>query len=128
VLNKGVFVLPVGDDIYKVGATFSWNNTDLHPTDEARDELLDKLSNIVKSDVEVIEHHVGIRPTVTDRRPLLGVHPEYGSLYVFNGLGTKGVMLGPYFSRHLVELMTGERGELESEVDIKRFYKFYSGK
>jgi glycine oxidase len=61
-----------------------------------------------------------VRPTVKDRRPLLGIHPEYNQLAVFNGLGTKGVMLAPYFANKLVNLIL-KNEPLPNEVNINRF-------
>ena len=77
------------------------------------------------ADVEVLEHEVGIRPTVIDRRPLLGKHPEFDNILIFNGLGTKGVMLAPYFAQHLVDFIEGNILELEGEVNINRFNKYF---
>ncbi len=41
----------------------------------------------------------GVRPTVKDRRPLIGTHPMHSQLHVLNGLGTRGVMLGPAMAK-----------------------------
>jgi len=68
----------------------------------------------------VVMHKAGIRPTVKDRRPFLGAHPDHNNLYVFNGLGTKGVSLAPYFAKHLVDHMV-DGVELMKEVSIGRF-------
>jgi glycine/D-amino acid oxidase-like deaminating enzyme len=45
-----------------------------------------------------MEHFAGVRPTVKDRRPLVGTH-EYSA--ILNGLGTRGVMLGPSMAKAL---------------------------
>ena len=59
--------------------------------------------------------------TVKDRRPLIGLHPKHPQLAVFNGMGTKAVMLAPYFAIAFSDFLeTGK--ELNSEVDIKRYY------
>ena len=62
----------------------------------------------------------GFRPTVKDRRPILGNHPKFSNLYVFNGLGARGILNGNYFSINLYHhLENGE--EIHPEVDLKRF-------
>ena len=71
---------------------------------------------------EIIDHQAGIRPTVKDRRPLLGVHPAHHQLAIFNGMGTKGVMLAPYFANHLVNHLEND-DKLLPEIDIVRFGK-----
>ena len=122
VINKGVFILPLGNEIYKVGATYEWNDLSEQPTEKGKEELINKLKKVIKLPFEIINHQAGIRPTVLDRRPLLGFHPAHKSLAVFNGLGTKGVMLAPYFAKHFADYLNNKI-TLNREVDIKRFVK-----
>ena len=69
---------------------------------------------------KVVNQMAGIRPTVKDRRPLVGRHAVYKNVYVLNGLGTRGVMIGPYVAKQLFDFI--EFGmPLEAEIDIKRF-------
>ncbi len=122
VLKSSVFLIPIGDDMYKVGATYNWKDKTNNPTEEAKEELLTKLKTFLKCDFEVIDHVAGIRPTVGDRRPLVGRHPDHSNLAVLNGLGTRGVMIGPTMASALyVHLENNEA--LDPEVDIIRFKK-----
>ncbi len=118
-INKGVFVLPY-NDAYKLGATYNWDELNETTTPKGKEELLKKALKFIKDEIEVISHKAGVRPTVNDRRPLLGLHPEYSQLAVFNGLGTKGVMLAPYFAQYLVSFLL-ENKPLPKEVNINRF-------
>ncbi|TDY60714.1 glycine/D-amino acid oxidase-like deaminating enzyme [Algibacter lectus] len=120
VLKAGVFLIPLGDDLYTVGATYDWHDTTHDVTDKAKKELLDKLEKVINCDFTVVNQVAGIRPTVKDRRPLIGKHNDYENLYVLNGLGTRGVMIGPYVAKALYEFI--EFGTpLDSEIDIIRF-------
>lgn len=119
-LKSSVFVIPTGEDLYKVGSTYNWEDKSNDPTSKAKDELLSKVKTFIKCDFEVIDHQAGIRPTVKDRRPIVGRHPKYQNLYVLNGLGTRGVMIAPYVAQRLYRLVE-ENGLLDSEIDIKRF-------
>ncbi len=120
VLNKGVFILPLGNNTYKVGATYQWNELNELPTDKGKLELLEKVKKLIKLPFEVILHQAGIRPTVSDRRPLIGLHHKYNSIGIFNGMGTKAVMIAPFFAVHFFKFL--EQGEiLNKEVDINRF-------
>ncbi len=119
-INKGVFVLPYNNN-YKLGATYNWSDIDEKPTDSAKELLLNKAKKIIADDIEVVKHKAGVRPTVKDRRPMLGIHPKHNQLAVFNGLGTKGVMLAPYFANKLVDLLL-ENKPLPNEVNINRFW------
>ncbi len=122
VLNKGVFILPLGNHIYKVGATYEWTDLSEQITEKGKTELIDKLKKVIKLPFEIIDHEAGIRPTVIDRRPLIGLHPKHNSLGVFNGMGTKGVMLAPYFANQFVSFLEN-KSALNKEVDILRFIK-----
>mgnify|MGYP002639255310 CR=1 FL=1 len=118
-INKGVFVLP-HDGNYKLGATYDWDKLDEEITEEARINLLNRTEKFLSDEIVVVSQKAGIRPTVIDRRPLIGVHPDNSNLLVFNGLGTKGVMLAPYFANRLVEFLLHNE-PLPDEVNISRF-------
>ena len=122
VINKSVFILPIGNGMYKVGSTYEWNELNENITEKGRSEMADKLQKVLKVPFEIIDHRAGIRPTVNDRRPLIGLHPQHPAIGVFNGLGTKGVMLAPYFAKHFVDFLENNV-PLDKEVDIIRFIK-----
>jgi len=122
ILSKGIFILPIGNHFFKVGSTYNWNDLDEKPTEHGKNEIVDKLEKIIGTSFEIISHRAGIRPTVIDRRPILGFHPVFANLGILNGLGTKGVSLAPFFANHFVEFL--EDGKpLLPEVDINRFMK-----
>ncbi|MGG8496471.1 NAD(P)/FAD-dependent oxidoreductase [Tenacibaculum sp. TC6] len=119
-LKSTVFVLPMGNDYYKVGATFNWTDKTSIPTEEGKNELKEKLDKVISVPYTIVDQSAGIRPTVKDRRPLVGKHPQYEKLAVLNGLGTRGVMIAPTVANSLFNYL--EKGiELDSEIDIKRF-------
>lgn len=122
VLKSSVFILPIGNHLYKVGSTYNWDDKTDIPTEDGKNELIQNLKELLDCDFEVVEHYAGVRPTVNDRRPLVGSHPEHSNLHLLNGLGTRGVMLGPWLAKALFENI--EYGiELDHQIDIKRFYK-----
>lgn len=123
-LNSSLFILPIGNDNYKVAATYNWTDKDSLPTEEGKKELLDKLDAIINCEYTVLEHFAGVRPTVLDRRPLVGEHPIHKSMYILNGLGTRGVMLGPYLAQLLFNSIENKT-ELDPQVDIVRFKDKY---
>lgn len=120
-LKAGVFVLPIGNDLYKVGATYNWTDKTNKPTQSAKDELISELKELISCGFEVVEHLVGIRPTVKDRKPLVGRHPFHKNIYLLNGLGTRGVMLAPYLSYKLFDFIESNL-PLDSSISIERYY------
>jgi glycine oxidase len=120
IINRGVFRISLENGLKRVGSTYSWHDLETGPTERAKNELLEKLQKLIKEkDSKVIIHKSGIRPATKDRKPLLGKHPEHESVYIFNGLGAKGVSLAPYFSKMMVELLL-EGNEPQKEVNINR--------
>lgn len=121
-VKSSVFIISIGNDLYKVGATYEWNDKTNIPTEKAKQELIKKLKTFITCDFEIIKHSAGVRPTVGDRRPIVGRHPQYNHLYVLNGLGSRGVMVGPYVANKLFHYIENDI-ELGKEIDIKRFDK-----
>lgn len=120
VIKSSVFIIPLGNDLYRIGATYKWKDKTNTPTQEAKTELLEKLATFLDCPYEVVEHVAGIRPTVTDRRPLVGQHPLYPNIYILNGFGSRGVLIAPYASAQLYNCI--EDGEtIDREMDILRF-------
>ena len=124
VIKSSVFIIPMGDDQYRIGATYKWKDKSNDPTEEAKTELLEKLDSFLDCDYELVDHIAGIRPTVTDRRPLVGRHPVHGNLYLLNGFGSRGVMIAPYASARLYRYIEFNEA-LPEEMDISRFQKKY---
>ncbi|MEN3324932.1 FAD-binding oxidoreductase [Mariniflexile soesokkakense] len=120
VLKAGVFLIPLGGDLYIVGATYEWKDLSAEVTDVAKEELETKLKKLITCEFEVVNQVAGIRPTVKDRRPLVGQHTKYKNMFVLNGLGTRGVMIGPYVGQQLYNFIENGR-PLEKEIDIARF-------
>lgn len=120
VLKSSVFVIPLGKDLYRVGSTYNNNDKTNSITPEAQEELLTKFKRFVKCDFTVVNHVTGIRPTVKDRRPLVGEHPEHKNMYILNGLGSRGVMIAPYVAKELYNFIE-HQVSLDEEINISRF-------
>jgi glycine oxidase len=125
ILNRGVYAVPANQKgEWRVGATYTF--TDLSPdtTDKAREELTQKMKELVSFPFTIIDQQWGLRPSTHDRRPILGRHPEYENLSILNGMGPKGVSLAPYFSGILVDMIENHQS-LNKDVDLKRYKLLY---
>ena len=107
----------MGKKLFRVGSTYAWKFENNLPTQEAKEYLIAELKQMIKIPFEVVAHEAAIRPTVQGRRPFLGVHGKHKQVGIFNGLGTKGVLLAPYFANHLSGFFAGEN-ELMEEVNV----------
>lgn len=119
-IKSSIFIIPLGEDLYKVGATY--NNQDKSPeiTTTAREELQKKLEKFLKVPYKVVDQVAGIRPTVKDRRPLIGTHARYANMHILNGMGSRGILLAPTMAKELYNHI--EKGiSLDKEIDCKRY-------
>lgn len=122
IYNSGVFIMPRPDGLYKAGSTYKRNENDTQITTEAREDIEERIKGLLKKPYQVKDQTAGVRPTVGDRRPAIGKHLQLQAVYVFNGLGTKGVSLGPYFAEQLTEsILNG--GAIDKEVNWERLKK-----
>ncbi|MBF6640525.1 FAD-binding oxidoreductase [Flavobacterium sp. J49] len=120
IVNTSVFILPLGNDLFKVGATYNWEDKTPTPTAEGKQELIDRIKEILTCDFEIIDHFAGVRPTVKDRRPLLGSHHLHKNVHILNGLGTRGVMLAPAMAIDLYDYIENGKA-LDKSADVKRY-------
>ncbi|WP_312994070.1 NAD(P)/FAD-dependent oxidoreductase [Chryseobacterium flavum] len=119
-IKKKHFLFPLGNGLHFYGGTYDREQLHHHIDETAVEQLVSGLSEFYPYDFEVEEVHFGFRPTVKDRRPIIGRHDEYNNLYVFNGLGARGILNGCYFSKSLYEFIE-EDIPLHDEVSLNRF-------
>jgi glycine/D-amino acid oxidase-like deaminating enzyme len=120
ILNRGAFMVSIGNSLHRLGATYRWNLEGGFQV-ETEEELIEKIKNVFKGELKVIEKKFGIRPATKDRRPFIGIHPNIKQLAMFNGFGSKGVSLTPYFGAQFVRHLL-QNEPIDSEVDIKRYF------
>ena len=122
ILKGPVFIVPLGDDTYWVGATFNRTDKSTIPSEEGRQWLESKMDKMIEVPYTVVQHVAQIRPTVQDRRPLIGQHFIHKSLYVLNGFGSRGVLTAPTASKWLYDHIAHNQ-PLPAEVTLRRFSK-----
>lgn len=120
-LKKTLMVVPLPDGNCWVGGSYQWQFQDFGPSAGGRDYLEEHLRLMIREPFEVLNHVAGVRPTVQDRRPLIGMSRQRQGVYLFNGLGTKGALLAPYWAAQLADhLLEGKA--IHPDVDIQRCY------
>ena len=122
VLHGKATVIPQPGGLYRIGSTYQWDFDDDKIEETQVIELTQMLRETIRLPFEIKDVLVGIRPASPDRRPILGSHPEFPNRHIFNGLGTKGFSLAPYFAAVLCEHFVNGK-EISKEVDVKRFFK-----
>ena len=117
ILRHKVFIAPIDEEHYWVGSGYRWKFDDDTPDEEKGREIKETLDKILNVPYEIVKHIAGIRPCVKGRRPFLGRHEMHKNMILFNGLGTKGASLGPYWANHLIQHLE-DGTEIDSEVRI----------
>ena len=109
ILNFGKWTIPMEEGQWRLGASYEWNRFDLAPTLEIREHLMQALASAVPGlgELRVTKHQVGLRPVSRDRRPAVGPYPGIPGWFVLNGLGTRGVLIGPRWAHHLICIIEG---------------------
>ena len=121
IIHSGLMIIPLGNDHYAIGATYDWDNINSNPTLQAKKKIQDILDGILNLKYKIIDHVAGIRPSTIDRRPLVGSHKKYNYIHILNGLGSRGVLLGPYLSKCLFEYIYSG-ASIPNEANINRLY------
>jgi len=120
IVHAGKWLVPFGDDLYRVGSTYEWEPGDALPSPESRAELSAFLDGFLPGPWELVQEDAGIRPMANRGRPFLARHPHRPGDVLFNGLGSRGSLLAPWFAARLLDHLE-DGAALDPEVDAGRF-------
>ena len=100
VVNTGHWLAPLSPGLWRFGATYSWHDLTNTTTVEGRTELEATLRTMLTRPFEIVDQQAAVRPIIAGQRPVLRLLPG-SPVGVFNGLGSKGSLLAPYFAEQL---------------------------
>lgn len=122
IVNQSQWLVPIGNNLYRLGASYI-RELDLKPSRQARRRLLQGLREMMVPlpAFALVDHQYGIRPASSDRRPIMGTHPRYPQLAVFNGFGSKGSLQIPYCAG-LMQQHLNEASEIPESMNVSRFF------
>lgn len=118
-------IVPWKDGLFWIGSSYDHDFTDDKPTTTFYQQTETWLKNFLKLPFTIVDHFAGIRPGTMERRPFVGLHPVHNQVGIFNGMGSKGVSLAPYFAQQLAVHLLYQHPILP-EVDVKNFAKVLS--
>ena len=119
IINRGGFIAPLGNNEFRAGSTYEWEQLDDLPTEVRKNEICEKIRSMTSLPFDIIDHKAGVRPIIRKSKALLGRHPGEERLAFFNGLGSKGILNGPFLSSMLAQHLV-EAGPLEECVDLRK--------
>ncbi|MDG2123198.1 MAG: FAD-dependent oxidoreductase, partial [Verrucomicrobiales bacterium] len=119
VINSGGWLLPLADGRFRAGSTYSWDPLDSVVTKAGRQRIVKNLRRLLVPEIAVVDQRAAVRPIINASKVLMGLHPTHGRIGFFNGLGSKGVLNGPYFAQQLAAHLV-EGAPIEEEADLRK--------
>lgn len=117
--HRGVWLAPTPDpEVFLVGSTYNWEVLDEVPEASARSQIECKLKEFIRVPYTVLDHRAAVRPIIRESRPLIGRHPKQDRLGYFNGLGSKGSLLAPWYAHCLSDHLVSQ-APIPHDMDIR---------
>ncbi|MEO8583611.1 MAG: FAD-dependent oxidoreductase [Flavitalea sp.] len=120
VFKKAMTLVPLKNNLYWVGSSYEWDFIHPDPSNAFLEKTTTYLHHWIKVPFIIKEHLSSIRPATIERRPFVGMHPSHPRIGIFNGMGTKGCSLAPWFANAFVNHLT-KNDQLPPEVNVDRF-------
>lgn len=119
-------MVPWYNSLWWVGSSYENDYDTSEPTEIFKQHTIAALNNILKIPFSIKDHIASLRPAVlAERRPFVGIHPLYPGIVIFNGMGSKGCSLAPWFANELCDhLVQGKT--IDALADVKRFSRILS--
>lgn len=121
ILNKGGWIIPQGGGRFRAGSTYRPVGAVAEITGAGRAEVLAKVAGITPIVPEVTGHRCAIRPTIRRSQVFMGRHPAQDRVAFFNGLGSKGVLNGPWHAARLADHLLRDT-PLPLETDVRHHF------
>jgi glycine/D-amino acid oxidase-like deaminating enzyme len=120
IYNQSCWAQPIEEDLWRVGATYSWSAFDSTPSLEGATWLQENLHLLTPFHFHVEDQLAGVRPIVEDFTPVVGQHPGIKHWYILNAMGSKGVLQAPTAVKDLVEHLA-EGSRIPGAWSVERF-------
>ncbi len=126
IFKQGISIVPwKDDDLFWIGSSYQWTFDNDQPTESFRIKTENALRFWLKLPFKVVDHLAAVRPATIERRPFVGFHPVHTNVGIFNGMGTKGCSLAPYFGEQLAHHIINGNA-IAPEADVQRFKRILS--
>lgn len=121
------FLMPIENYICYAGSNYNREDLSYEPTEQGKNEIINGIKEFYHGDFEIISHQAAVRPTVIDRRPVIGRHPIQKNMFLLNGMGTRGTLLAPAMTEEIYNFIENQK-PISPEADLNRFTKKYFNK
>jgi glycine oxidase len=119
ILSCGSWLLPQSTSLFRAGSTYQHHFDDASPVPEGQAQVLENVARLTDQAFEIIGHRAAIRPIIRRSQPYMGHSPLNQKIFLFNGLGSKGSLNGPWHAARLAEhLISGHPLPPSCDVNI----------
>ncbi len=108
---------------FVLGSTYEHNFEHENPDEQGKEFMLNRFKNVhpkLAASSQVISQWAGVRASTPDRKPIIGRIPTKKNLFVFAGLGSKGLLYSAYGAGLLKDFMLNDH-PVPKEVSVERF-------
>ncbi len=119
---RGKSLVLDGSERFSYGSTYDWSCVEPIATEESTRRLTTELGRILRVPFHVEQTWAGVRPIVADLRPVIGNHPQWTNVWIFNGLGSRGLLLAPFLAKQLAGAIV-DKAPLLPQFDVQRFVR-----
>ncbi|PZP48084.1 MAG: FAD-dependent oxidoreductase [Pseudopedobacter saltans] len=122
IYKQGLSLVPWDKEkqLFWIGSTYTWKYDDVLPTKDFSEKVKFQLDNWLKLPYKIVDHFAAERPANVERRPFVGLHPQFPNIGILNGMGTKGCSLAPFFAKEIVDLLLSGK-PINPLADVGRF-------
>ena len=115
IINKSKWLLPTGKHSCRVGATYNTKISAPTLLETSKSQLHQFAQCVFKETraFEVTQHQAGIRPTTLDKQPFIGFHPQHQNNAIFNGFGSRGSLMIPWYADLMVNNATPNHADIQ---------------
>ncbi|MCC6289597.1 MAG: FAD-binding oxidoreductase [Chitinophagaceae bacterium] len=107
IYHNGIRLIPTGNQLFWCGSNYTWNYTNLEPDTEWRKQTENTLKDLLNIPFIIKDHIVAERPTTAGQQPLMLLHDSLPAA-MFNGLGTKGFLMGPLLAKSFAKKLVSK--------------------
>lgn len=121
--HRGIWIAPTREpDVFRAGSTYDWEAFDCVPDPVGRAAIEAKLRAFWRVPYTVLDHEAAVRPVISVSKPKMGWHPEYERLGYFNGLGSKGSLMAPWFAAEFARAIV-DGAPLPEGADVRAYWR-----
>jgi glycine oxidase len=133
IINRGVWLAPLGGELFRAGSTYDWDDLTSGPTEAGKANIVERLQSFLRLPFQVVNHQAAVRPIVIGRHPIVGLSAADPQIGIFNGLGSKGSLQAPSVAGQFAQLLTNDKADegatlIDAEIRVDSRFPFLESK